>query len=216
MPRSWAELPRRGQARPEPEADARRAVLSAYATRSRRAARALTAELASAAFDPGDDAAWERLEEALIRADVGVPATAELVQRLEARGDLDRPQRGAGGGDRDAVRRAGRPRRRREAERPARRRRERHRQDDDDRQARRSGCGSTATPSSLAAADTFRAAAEEQLEIWADARGRRVRRRRARRGSGVGRLRRDRGARRAAVATSSSSTRPAACTRSRT
>jgi fused signal recognition particle receptor len=48
--------------------------------------RALTAELASAAFDPGDEAAWERLEEALIRSDVGVPATAELVRRLEARG----------------------------------------------------------------------------------------------------------------------------------
>src|SRR5213593_1953374 len=47
--------------------------------------RALTGELAAAAFDP-DDEAWERLEEALIAADVGVPATAELVQRLEARG----------------------------------------------------------------------------------------------------------------------------------
>src|SRR5207237_5227012 len=50
--------------------------------------RAFTQELASAAFDPGDEAAWERLEEALIRADVGVPATAELVRRLEARQDL--------------------------------------------------------------------------------------------------------------------------------
>jgi fused signal recognition particle receptor len=48
--------------------------------------RALTAELASAAFDSSDDEAWERLEEALIRSDVGVPATAELVRRLEARG----------------------------------------------------------------------------------------------------------------------------------
>src|SRR5439155_11836661 len=49
--------------------------------------RALTEEIAVAAFDPGDTASWERLEEALIAADVGVPATAELVQRLEARGD---------------------------------------------------------------------------------------------------------------------------------
>jgi fused signal recognition particle receptor len=48
--------------------------------------RALTAELASAAFDSSDDEAWERLEEALIRSDVGVPATAEIVHRLEARG----------------------------------------------------------------------------------------------------------------------------------
>ena len=56
--------------------------------------RALTGQLAAAAFDPTDDEAWERLEEALIAADVGVPATAELVQRLEARGvagDLTEP-----------------------------------------------------------------------------------------------------------------------------
>src|SRR5437773_159318 len=51
--------------------------------------RALTEELALVSFDPADDASWERLEEALIAADVGVPATAELVQRLEARGDGD-------------------------------------------------------------------------------------------------------------------------------
>src|SRR5256714_11459911 len=50
--------------------------------------RAFTQELASAAFDPGDELAWERLEEALIRADVGVRATAELVRRLEARTEL--------------------------------------------------------------------------------------------------------------------------------
>ena len=50
--------------------------------------RALTDQLAAAAFDPADDEAWERLEEALIAADVGVPATAELVQRLEARGEV--------------------------------------------------------------------------------------------------------------------------------
>ena len=48
------------------------------------------------------------------------------------------------------------------------RRRQRHGQDDDDRQARRASARSTATPSSLGAADTFRAAAEEQLEIWAE------------------------------------------------
>ena len=48
----------------------------------------MTAELAAAAFDPGNAADWERLEEALIAGDVGVPATAELVQRLEARGDV--------------------------------------------------------------------------------------------------------------------------------
>src|SRR5919198_2274866 len=50
--------------------------------------RALSDQIAAAAFDPGDDEAWERLEEALIQADVGVRATAELVRRLEARPDL--------------------------------------------------------------------------------------------------------------------------------
>src|SRR5215213_9414755 len=50
--------------------------------------RALTEQIAAAAFDPSDDEAWERLEEALIAGDVGVRATAELVRRLEARPDL--------------------------------------------------------------------------------------------------------------------------------
>src|SRR5216110_2414410 len=50
--------------------------------------RALTEQLAAAAFDPADDESWERLEVALLRADVGVPATAELVGRLEARGEI--------------------------------------------------------------------------------------------------------------------------------
>src|ERR1700752_275101 len=50
--------------------------------------RALVAEL-GASFDPADEEAWERLEEALIRADVGAPATAELVRRLEARSVTD-------------------------------------------------------------------------------------------------------------------------------
>ena len=54
-----------------------------------RSRRALTrADRAARRFDAGDDASWERLEEALIAADVGVPATAELVQRLEARREL--------------------------------------------------------------------------------------------------------------------------------
>ena len=44
--------------------------------------------MAATSFDPGDDADWERLEEALIAGDVGVRATAELVRRLEARGEL--------------------------------------------------------------------------------------------------------------------------------
>ena len=66
--------------------------------------RALTEQLAVAAFDPADDASWERLEEALIYADVGVRATAELIRRLEARQDLTELEHGARRGDRCALR----------------------------------------------------------------------------------------------------------------
>ena len=40
-------------------------------------------------FEPQDDAAWEGLEEALIAADVGMTATDALVERLRARRSLD-------------------------------------------------------------------------------------------------------------------------------
>ena len=128
--------------------------------------RALTTELANAAFDSGDEAAWERLEEALIRSDVGVQATAELVRRLEARGAVGRLA-DALAEEVEAV--VGAP--------PA-----------FDVSAQPTvvlvvgvnGTGKTTTIGKLAqklrehgrsvlvgAADTFRAAAEEQLEIWA-------------------------------------------------
>ncbi|WP_320669965.1 signal recognition particle-docking protein FtsY [Patulibacter defluvii] len=44
---------------------------------------ALGAELTQTLFDNLDDETWERLEEALIMADVGAKATAEIVGRLE-------------------------------------------------------------------------------------------------------------------------------------
>jgi fused signal recognition particle receptor len=127
--------------------------------------RALTEELALGSFDPGDEASWERLEEALIAADVGVPATAQLVQELEARGTDDL----ATGLQEEIERMLGDPGRL-------------------DLNGRPSvvlvvgvnGTGKTTTIGKLAAhlsrhgrsvlvaaADTFRAAAEEQLEIWA-------------------------------------------------
>src|SRR6187397_1406221 len=128
--------------------------------------RALTGQLAAAAFDPADDEAWERLEEALIAADVGVPATAELVQRLEARGEV---------GDltealvEEASEMLGRPGTLAVAEKPSVL-----------LVVGVNGTGKTTTIGKLAyhlnehgrsvlvaAADTFRAAAEEQLEIWA-------------------------------------------------
>src|SRR5438132_3492231 len=83
--RSWAELLGEADAAPEPEEE-RAGMFSRLRDSLSKSRRALTEQIQAAAFDPGDDHAWERLEEALLQADVGVPATAELVRRLEARG----------------------------------------------------------------------------------------------------------------------------------
>jgi fused signal recognition particle receptor len=165
MARSWGQLLGEENARPEPESE-RSGLFSRLRESLTKSRRALTAEIASASFDPGDDEAWERLEEALIRADVGVRATAELIRRLEARQDLTElnaalaEEIAALLGDPGKI----------------------------DVHASPSlilvvgvnGTGKTTTIGKLAerlrqhghavvlgAADTFRAAAEEQLEIWA-------------------------------------------------
>jgi fused signal recognition particle receptor len=133
--------------------------------------RALTEQIVAARLDPEDEEAWERLEEALIRADVGVPTTAELVRRLEARGVVDdlvpalaeeiealfgeAPTLDVRSGPPSVILVVG-----------------------------VNGTGKTTTIGKLArhldryghsvllgAADTFRAAAEEQLEIWAERAG---------------------------------------------
>jgi fused signal recognition particle receptor len=169
MARSWGELLGEENAGPELESE-RGGLFSRLRDSLTKSRRALTAEIASAAFDPGDEAAWERLEEALIRADVGVRATAELIRRLEARQDLTdlnaalAEEIGALLGDPGQL----------------------------DVHASPSlilvvgvnGTGKTTTIGKLAerlrqhghavvlgAADTFRAAAEEQLEIWASRAG---------------------------------------------
>src|SRR6266542_5228449 len=166
MARSWAQLLGEENAQPEPEAD-RAGLFSRLRDSLSKSRRALTAELASAAFDPGDDAAWERLEEALIRADVGVRATAELVQRLEAREDLTDLNAALAEelavllGDPGTL--------------------DVHADPSVVLVVGVNGTGKTTTIGKLAerlrqhghsvvlaAADTFRAAAEEQLEIWAE------------------------------------------------
>ena len=48
-----------------------------------RSRQALTAELSSSFTERIDEGTWERLEEALILADVGAPTTAAVVRRLE-------------------------------------------------------------------------------------------------------------------------------------
>jgi fused signal recognition particle receptor len=165
MARSWSELLGEENAAPEPE-EARGGMFARLRESLSKSRRALTEQIAAAAFDPGDDAAWERLEEALITADVGVRATAELVRRLEERGELGdlgealaaevetlfgEPPTLAVGATPTVILVVG-----------------------------VNGTGKTTTIGKLAsrlrehghrvvlaAADTYRAAAEEQLEIWA-------------------------------------------------
>jgi fused signal recognition particle receptor len=50
-----------------------------------KSSKALSGQIQSIAFDPDDAAAWEQLEEALLLADCGVPATVEIIGRLERR-----------------------------------------------------------------------------------------------------------------------------------
>jgi fused signal recognition particle receptor len=132
--------------------------------------RAMTEQLAAAAFDPADDEAWERLEEALIAADVGVPTTAELVRRLEARGDVVELGEAL---VQEATALLGEPARIDIGEHPS-----------VILVVGVNGTGKTTTIGKLAsrladhrhsvilaAADTCRAAAEEQLEIWAQRAG---------------------------------------------
>ena len=169
MARSWAQLLGETDAAPEPE-ERRGGMFARLRDSLGKSRRALTGELAAAAFDPGNQADWERLEEALIMGDVGVRATAELVHRLEARGDLTdlnealADEIAALFGDPPTL----------------------------DVQHEPAvilvvgvnGTGKTTTIGKLAAklsehkrsvvvaaADTFRAAAEEQLEIWAQRAG---------------------------------------------
>src|SRR3954470_24647010 len=87
MARSWGQLLGDSDA-PAETAAQQRGFFGRLRDSLGKSRRALTEQLQAVAFDPSDDASWERLEEALIYADVGVRATAELVRRLEARQDL--------------------------------------------------------------------------------------------------------------------------------
>jgi fused signal recognition particle receptor len=144
----------------------------------RRTRQALTSEIQATLFEDLDDQTWERLEEALIYADVGAQTTAKVVGQLE----LEATSGELSGGDQLAARltellagiaRTG-----------------------EDRIDLRSeptvilvagvnGTGKTTTVGKLswhlsrelsrkvvlAAGDTFRAAGVEQLELWAERAG---------------------------------------------
>ena len=170
MARSWGEL----LGEPESPADGdeeRSGFFSRLRDSLGKSRRALVGQLAAAAFDPDDDEAWERLEEALIFADVGVPTTAELVRRLEERDDLADGLEAALADEIEAL--MGEPGRLDVAGRPSVL-----------LFVGVNGTGKTTTIGKLAqrlrehdhdvivaAADTFRAAADEQLEVWAERAG---------------------------------------------
>jgi fused signal recognition particle receptor len=63
--------------------DERAGRFSRLRERLRRSRQALAAELTASVLDRLDHADWERLEEALILADVGARTTADIVQKLE-------------------------------------------------------------------------------------------------------------------------------------
>ncbi len=167
MSRSWGELLGESGAAPESEEQGGR-FFSRLRDSLSKSRKALTGEIASAvvAFDPESEADWERLEEALIAGDVGVRATAELVQRLEARGGIaDLPD--------EVAALFGEPPTLDIKHTPA-----------VILVVGVNGTGKTTTIGKLAAklsehgrsvlvaaADTYRAAAEEQLEIWAERAG---------------------------------------------
>jgi fused signal recognition particle receptor len=161
--RSWSELLGDAEEMAEPDEEQRGFFrkLRGSLGRTRSAIRSPLSR-----FDPREDESWEALEEALIAADVGMVATDELVQRLRGRRDVNRvedalveeiagllgePATLAATGSPSVVLVVG-----------------------------VNGTGKTTTIGKLAyrlaehgrsvlvaAADTFRAAAEEQLEIWA-------------------------------------------------
>jgi fused signal recognition particle receptor len=167
--RSWAEF--LGEAASGPVEEERKGWLGRLRDSLAGSRRALTQDLL---FDPADETSWERIEEALIQADVGVPATVEIVRRLEQREPRSEQELLAGleqvvvelvDADGDGVLSLA---------------------------ASPSvllvvgvnGTGKTTTIGKLAhrlgehgrsvivaAADTFRAAADEQLEIWAQRAG---------------------------------------------
>jgi fused signal recognition particle receptor len=181
MARTWSELFLTGEERPatpEEGEEGRRGFFRRLRENLSKSREALGAELQATVFQTLDEDAWERLEEMLIYADVGAATTARIVERLEAEANAGEL---AGGEDlnrrlRDLLADAARTG-----------------QDTIDLRPSPTvvlmvgvnGTGKTTTIGKmawhlrneldrsvlLAAGDTFRAAAVEQLGVWADRSG---------------------------------------------
>ena len=167
MSRSWADLFGDEDEPTAEETEDRKGWLGRLRESLAGSRRALTQDLF---FNPADEESWERVEEALIQADVGVPATVDLVRKLEQREPGSETELLQGLEEEVA---------------------EMFTADGEGRLALSgkpsvllvvgvNGTGKTTTIGKLAnrlnehgrsvivaAADTFRAAADEQLEIWA-------------------------------------------------
>jgi fused signal recognition particle receptor len=186
MAREWADLfiaeeTNRGSAAAEPEpavAEKRRGMFSRLRENLRKTRQALGAEIQATLFEEVNEETWERLEEALIYADVGARTTAQVVGQLER----EATEGGITGGEALSARLT-------ELLADIARVGDEH----IDLRAKPTvilmagvnGTGKTTTTGKLAhhlsrelghkvvlvAADTFRAAAVEQLELWAQRAG---------------------------------------------
>jgi len=87
--RDWSELFLTGDdgavasVTPDAEPEARRGLFRRLRENMAKTRQALGAEIQATLFETLDEQTWERLEEALIMADVGATTTAEVVGRLE-------------------------------------------------------------------------------------------------------------------------------------
>jgi fused signal recognition particle receptor len=99
MPRTWQELfdtgndaaPAAPEAQQEPK---RRGFFRRLRDNMAKTRQALGAELEATVFQSLDDEAFEHLEETLIYADVGAPTTAQIVERLETEAESGELQGG--------------------------------------------------------------------------------------------------------------------------
>jgi fused signal recognition particle receptor len=181
MARDWHDLFITGDGGPAPSAEEpeqRRGFFKRLRENMAKTRDALSTEIQATLFDTLDDETWERLEEALIMADVGATTTAKVVMQLEDEATSGKVEGGQALQDRLVELLAGMAR------------------TGDDRidvsknptvimAVGVNGTGKTTTIGKLAwhlqrelgktvvlgAADTFRAAAVEQLEGWAERAG---------------------------------------------
>src|SRR5215469_14922156 len=89
MARDWRDLfivdgapPPESEAAPETQ-ERRRGMFRRLRENLRKTRQALTTEIQATLFEDLSDETWERLEEALIYADVGATTTAQVVGQLE-------------------------------------------------------------------------------------------------------------------------------------